>query len=169
LPGASGGDQFGEVVGVGLVVVLPLIRDVVLVVDGFHRADRLTGTAVDAFVGLDVEHPAAFVNAVHGAFFDARSVHDVHAGLCDHICHGVSPAPHSRYPNGPSTCTVSPATIASANDPAHSRSNTVTMEHSRDGAQPRSSVATIEIGHHPAQGHGPRDRASGHQQRRSPV
>src|SRR5690606_18510121 len=58
--------DLGEELHVGRVVVLPLVGEVVFVVDRLDGADRLAGTAVDAFVGLDVEHPVAFVDAVDG-------------------------------------------------------------------------------------------------------
>src|SRR6476469_2517020 len=70
-----------EEVGVGLRVFLPLVGDVVLVVDGFHGAHRLTGTAVHDLVGVDVEHPVPFVDAVDRALFDARLVEQVDAWL----------------------------------------------------------------------------------------
>ena len=85
---AAGATEVVEELDVGLVVVLPLLRHVVLVVDGFHRADRLARTAVDALVGVDVEHPLALVDAVHGAFLDARLVKHINAGLRDDVGHG---------------------------------------------------------------------------------
>src|SRR5699024_3328432 len=66
----------------------PLLRDVVLVVDGLDGADRLTGTTVDALVGVDVQRAVALVDAVDRALLDARLVLDVDAGLRDHIRHG---------------------------------------------------------------------------------
>ena len=58
LGGAAGRPEVVEELDVGLVVVGPLLGDVVLVVDGLDRADRLAGTAVDALVGVDVERSA---------------------------------------------------------------------------------------------------------------
>src|SRR3954471_7302883 len=82
--------EVGEELDVGVVEVLPLVRDVVLVVDGLHRADRLAGAAVHALVGVDVEHPVALVDAVHRTLVDARLVEDVDAGLGDAVGHGGS-------------------------------------------------------------------------------
>src|SRR4051812_45139400 len=82
--------EVGEELDVGVVEVLPLVRDVVLVVDGLHRADRLAGAAVHALVGVDVEHPVALVDAVHRTLVDARLVEDVDAGLGDDVGHGES-------------------------------------------------------------------------------
>src|SRR5690606_34170183 len=79
--------QLLEEVRVGLGVGRPLVGHVVLVVDGLDRTDRLTSTTVDAFVRVDVEHPLALVDAVHGALVDARLVEHVDAGLGDHVGH----------------------------------------------------------------------------------
>src|SRR6185295_2980675 len=68
-----------EELDVRLVVVLPLLRDVVLVEDRLDGADRFARTAVDALVGMDVEHPLALVDAVDGALVDAGAVEDVDA------------------------------------------------------------------------------------------
>src|SRR5699024_87515 len=70
-----------EEVDVGLVVLGPLLGGVVLVVDRLDGAHRLAGTAVDALVGLDVQHPLALVDAVHRALVDASQVLDIHARL----------------------------------------------------------------------------------------
>src|SRR3954452_12339405 len=65
---ASGRAQVVEEVHIRVVVLLPLLRRVVLVVDGLHRAAQPVRTAVDALVGVDVEHPLAFVDAVARTF-----------------------------------------------------------------------------------------------------
>src|SRR4029453_18211305 len=77
----------GEEGGVGGGEVLPLRGHVVLVEDGLHRADGLAGAAVHAFVGVDVEHAVALVDAVDRAFLDAGLVLDVDAGLGDDVGH----------------------------------------------------------------------------------
>src|SRR5262245_62917655 len=59
-----------------LDVVLPLIRGLVLGEDRLDRADRLAGAAVDALLGVDVQHLVTLVNAVNRA--------DLHAGLVLH-------------------------------------------------------------------------------------
>ena len=76
--------------GVSVDVVHPLVWDIVFVEDGLNRANGLAGTAVDALVGVDVEHPFALVNAVHGTFFDAGSIQDINAGLGDCVGHRIS-------------------------------------------------------------------------------
>src|SRR5690606_12148839 len=48
---ATGRAEHVEELHVGLVVLAPLLRGVVLVVDRLDRADRLARTAVDALVG----------------------------------------------------------------------------------------------------------------------
>jgi len=62
--------------------------NVVFVEDRLDGADRLAGTAVDAFVGVDVEHPLAFVDAVDRALPNAGLVLKVDARLGDHVRHG---------------------------------------------------------------------------------
>ena len=59
-----------EELDIGLVLVRPLFRHVIFVVDRIDRAHRFAGTAVDAFVGVDVEHPVTLVNAVDRAFIN---------------------------------------------------------------------------------------------------
>ena len=49
-------------------IVVLAFGDVVFVEDRLDRADRLAGAAVNAFVGVDVEHPLTFVDAVNRAF-----------------------------------------------------------------------------------------------------
>src|SRR5712691_10041547 len=67
--------------------VLPLLRGLVLGEDRLHRADGLADPAVDAFVGVDIEHLRAFVDAVHRADLDAGLVLHVDARLGDDIRH----------------------------------------------------------------------------------
>src|SRR5215207_4225414 len=86
-----------EELGVGLGVVLPLLGDVVLVEDRLDRADRLTGSAVDALVGVDVEHPLALVDAVDRTLLDTRQVLQIDAGLRDGVCHERCPPVGARY------------------------------------------------------------------------
>src|SRR5690348_10579769 len=89
---AAGRAKLGEEIGVDLQVLGMLGGQIVLVVDGLDRAYRLAGTAVHAFVGVDVEHPGTFVDAVDGAFLDARLVFDVHTRFGDHVGHGCCPS-----------------------------------------------------------------------------
>src|SRR5258708_2792828 len=88
--GAAGGAELVEELGVLNGELRPLVGHVVFVEDRLDRADRLAGAAVDALVGVDVEHPLAFVDAVDRAFLDAALVLDVDARLGDHIRHGRS-------------------------------------------------------------------------------
>src|SRR5207249_8859704 len=78
----------GEELRVDRGELLPLAGDVVLVEDRGDRTHRLARAAVDALVRLDVEHPAALVDAVHGALVDAGAVLHVDAGLADRVGHG---------------------------------------------------------------------------------
>src|SRR5205814_5399022 len=82
---------FGEVVGVDLDVVLPLIGGRILREDRGHRALRLACATVDALIGIDEVHRVLFlgVDAVHGADVDATRVLDAYARLGDHVGHGL--------------------------------------------------------------------------------
>ena len=73
--------------GVYFTVLLPLTRDVVFIIDRLHRTDRLTGAAIDTFIGLDVEHPSALVNAVHRTLFDTGLILYIHTRLGDYVGH----------------------------------------------------------------------------------
>ncbi len=87
----AGRPEVVEELDVGLVVVGPLVGHVVFVVDRLDGADRLARTAVDALVGVDVEHPVALVDAVDGTFVDAGAVFDIDARKGDdvrHVCCG---------------------------------------------------------------------------------
>src|SRR5690606_34175751 len=84
---AAGRSELVEELDVGVVVLRPLVGGVVLVEDRLDRADRLAGAAVHALVRLDVEHPAALVDAVDGALVDAGAVLHVDAGQGDHVGH----------------------------------------------------------------------------------
>src|SRR5690606_32826991 len=88
LCGATGAAEVVEELDVGLVVVGPLLRRVVLVVDGLDGAHRLAGTAVHALVGVDVEHPLTLIDAVDRTLVDARLVLEVNTRLGDHVGHG---------------------------------------------------------------------------------
>src|SRR5690606_11300261 len=87
LRGAAGRSDLFEELDVRLVVVRPLFGQVVFVVDGLDGADRLARTAVDALVGVDVEHAVALVDAVDGALVDTGAVFDIHAGKGDDVGH----------------------------------------------------------------------------------
>src|SRR5690606_2783042 len=91
LRGAAGRAEVVEELDVGAVVVAPLRRHVVLVVDGLHGADGLARAAVDALVGVDVQRPLALVDAVDRTLLDARLVLDVHARLGDYVSHDRVP------------------------------------------------------------------------------
>src|SRR6478735_2502502 len=63
----TGRAQVVEEVGVRADISVPLVRRVVLVEDRLDRANRLARTAIHALVGVDVQHPAALVDAVDRA------------------------------------------------------------------------------------------------------
>src|SRR5262249_55444864 len=96
LGGAAGRAEVLEELDVGLVVALPLVGYVVLVEDRLDRADRLARTPVHALIRVDVQHALALVDAVHGAFLDARLVEQINARLGDDIGHVRTPLQFAR-------------------------------------------------------------------------
>ena len=66
-----------------------LLGEVVLVVDRLDRAHRFTGAAVHAFVGVDIQGAAAFVDAVDRTLLNAGAIHHVDTWLTDHVRHGL--------------------------------------------------------------------------------
>src|SRR5205823_1340716 len=64
-----------------------ILGQVSLVVDGLDSANELAGTAIHAFVWVDVQDAIPFVDAIHGAFPDAGLVNHIHARCPDHIGH----------------------------------------------------------------------------------
>src|ERR1700722_12261389 len=74
----------GGVVGELLVLVY---RQIGFVIDRIHPADRLAGTAIHTFVGVDVHGPSSLVDAIHRALLHTRLVDDIHTCSADHICH----------------------------------------------------------------------------------
>jgi hypothetical protein len=74
---------------VDLDVVLPFVGHCVLGKDRADRADRLTGTAIDALIGVDEIHVVGIsgVNTIHRTNVAAARVLDVDARLGDHIGH----------------------------------------------------------------------------------
>src|SRR5699024_776272 len=66
--GASRGADVVKEFYVCVIVVGPFFWGVILVVDGFYWAHWFAGTAVNAFIRMDVQHAFAFINTVHRAF-----------------------------------------------------------------------------------------------------
>src|SRR5205814_10040034 len=65
--------QAYRLVGVGLDPVFLVVRQLGLVEDGFDGAFRHARSAIDALVGIDVEHFGVAVEAVHRADGDTVS------------------------------------------------------------------------------------------------
>src|ERR1035441_9434676 len=85
----AAGQRLGEEPRVLPGVALPLVREIVFVVDRLHRAHRLARPAVHALIRVDVKHPLTLVDAIHRALLHARPVQHVHARLADHVSHPV--------------------------------------------------------------------------------
>jgi uncharacterized membrane protein YGL010W len=89
LGSASRGSNLGEEVDVCLVVLAPLARKIVFVVDSLNRANWLTSTTVHALIRVDVKHAIALINAVNRALINTSLVLDVHAWKGDYIGHSL--------------------------------------------------------------------------------
>src|SRR5258708_798752 len=84
-----------KIIRVDLNIVLPLIGHVGVLKDGGHRALRLAGAAIDAFIGINVIH-IVFVrsmNTIYRADIDAGGVFDINARLRNHESQGYLPLP----------------------------------------------------------------------------
>jgi hypothetical protein len=68
------GTNFREKVNVRLVVITPLARQVIFVIDRFYRTNWLASTTVHTLIRVDVKHAVALIYAVHRAFVDAGFV-----------------------------------------------------------------------------------------------
>lgn len=87
LGSTTGRSKLDKEINIRSGVVGPLRGDIILVEDGLNRADGLTRATVDALVRLDVEHPAALVDAVNGTLFDTGLVLQIDTGLSDDVGH----------------------------------------------------------------------------------
>jgi hypothetical protein len=82
------GTNLGEKVNVRLVVLAPLTRQVVFVVDRLYGTNWLASTAVNALIRVDVKHAVTLINAVDGTFVDAGFVLYIDARKGDYVSHG---------------------------------------------------------------------------------
>ena len=101
----AGRTNLVEKLNVGRVVLGPFFRSVVLVIDSLDRAHRLARTAIDAFVGVDVEHPVSLIDAVHWALINTRAVFHIHTGERDYVSQSL--------------WFLSPAILSPAAEPGH--------------------------------------------------
>src|SRR5215211_2176770 len=91
----------GEVLDVDVRVLRPLLGELILGEAGVDRAGLDAGVAVDALLGVDVQHLDLVVvrlvrrrvDAVDGADLDAGVVLLPDAGLGDHVGHGRATLP----------------------------------------------------------------------------
>jgi hypothetical protein len=76
--GSSTGRTYGvKEFNVGLVVISPLSRKVIFVVNSFNRTHWLTSSTVNALIWVDVEHSVTLIDTVNRALSDTRFVFDV--------------------------------------------------------------------------------------------
>jgi hypothetical protein len=89
IPGLSTKNRLFEEPPVQLDEVFPLLWRLVLDENGLHRADRLTGPAVDTLIRMDEELVRALVDTIDWADLDTGLVLQVDTRLDDDICHGA--------------------------------------------------------------------------------
>src|ERR671910_1665015 len=108
-----------EPLGVHRGELLPFRRQIVLREDRRDGADRHAGITVHALVGMDVQHPRTFVDAVDRTLVHTGLVLDVDARFRDHVRHLIilSSGP---YPSRSRT-NLPPARRSVASVPAWSR------------------------------------------------
>ncbi|OCJ00406.1 hypothetical protein A6U86_12420 [Rhizobium sp. AC27/96] len=85
--GAPAGDGIGKEITVHIAKDLPLGRHFLIPQDSVDRTDGKTKPAIDAFFGVNVEHPPTFVDAVHRTRDGAIAILDIDTGLCDYVSH----------------------------------------------------------------------------------
>ena len=81
------GTNFREEVDIHSVVVTPLPRNIVFVVDGFNWTNWLTCTAVNALIRVDVKHSVTLIYAVDRALVNTGLVFHIHTGKGDYVSH----------------------------------------------------------------------------------
>lgn len=79
--------EVSEELGICGRVILPLLRDVIFIEDGFHRTYWFAGSAIHTLVRLDVEHAIALVDAIDGALFDTGPVLEINTRQGDDVGH----------------------------------------------------------------------------------
>ena len=84
---AAGRSQVFEELSVDIVVFRLVFRQIILVVDGLHGTDGLACPAVHAFLGVDVEHPIALINAIDRTLLDTSPVLHVDTRQGDDVGH----------------------------------------------------------------------------------
>jgi hypothetical protein len=75
---ASWRSNLREEVNICLVVLTPLTRKIVFVVNSLYWANRLTSTAVHTLIRVDVKHAVTLVNAVDRALVNTCFVFNVY-------------------------------------------------------------------------------------------
>jgi hypothetical protein len=87
---SAGGTNFSEEFHIGGVVLRPLGGNIIFVVNGFHGTHWFTRATINTLIGVDVEHPVPFIDAIHRAFINTGAVFHIDTGESDYIRHCVS-------------------------------------------------------------------------------
>jgi len=83
----TGRSDLFEKFNVSRVVIGPLFGNIIFVINCFNGTDRLTRATIDTLIGVNVEHPVAFIDAIHGAFVNTCSVFHIHTGKRNYVSH----------------------------------------------------------------------------------
>ena len=65
-------------------------RNIIFIINRFDWADRLAGSAVDAFIRLDIERSRSFIDAINWALLDAGFILNINARLGNYIGHELT-------------------------------------------------------------------------------
>jgi hypothetical protein len=76
-----------KILNISFVIVSPLSRKIVLVIDSLNWAYWLTSTTINTLVGVDIEHAVTLVNAVNRTFGNTGLVFDIYAWQSYYISH----------------------------------------------------------------------------------
>jgi hypothetical protein len=88
---SSGRTNCFKKVDVGAVIICPLLRDIVFVVNRFYWANWFTSATIHTLIRVDVKHAVTLIYTIHWAFFDACLVFKVNAWKCNYIGHWGDP------------------------------------------------------------------------------
>jgi hypothetical protein len=96
LCGAARRANLVEKFNIGFVIISPLLREIIFVIDCFNRAYGLAGTTVHTLIRMNVEHPVAFIDAVHRTFINAGTVLHIDTGKGNDVGHKNSSKSEKR-------------------------------------------------------------------------
>jgi hypothetical protein len=88
--GTARGTNFNEEFSIDFAKLLPLRRNIIFIVDGLNRANRLACATVNALIRLDIKHSRTFIDAVNRAFFDTGLIFNINTRFGNYVRHEES-------------------------------------------------------------------------------